>query len=89
MPSGLPSFPLLSFPYCHGEIHISDRIAPRDARATCTRGGSGLMNGEVGRGVYMCASVLMTRATRNHRSEAGRPLPSLSLDGRDRGDAAR
>ena len=49
MPSGLPSFPLLSFPYCHGEIHISDRIAPRDARATCTRGGSGLMNGEVGR----------------------------------------
>ena len=30
MPSGLPSFPLLSFPYCHGEIHISERIASHD-----------------------------------------------------------
>ena len=31
------------------------------------------MNGEVGRGVYMCASVLMARATRNHRSGQGGP----------------
>jgi len=41
MPSGLPSFSLLSFPYCHGEIHISERIASHDKLAPCTRGGSG------------------------------------------------
>ena len=42
-----------------------------------------------GRGVYMCTSVIMARAARSHRSEPGRPLLSLLLGGRVRGDAAR
>ena len=56
MPSGLPSFlTLLSFPYCHGEIHISERIASHDKLAPCTRGGGS--GGDVGRwkGVCTCA----------------------------------
>ena len=89
MPSGLPSFlTLLSFPYCHGEIHISERITSHDKRAPCTRGGSvEVMGWGGGRGVYRCTSVIMARAARNHRSEVGRPLLSLLLGGR--GDAAR
>jgi hypothetical protein len=46
---------LLFFPYCHGEIHISERIASHDKLAPCTRGGGS--GGDVGRwkGVCTCA----------------------------------
>jgi len=60
MPSGLSSFPLLFFPYCPGEILISERIASHDKLAPCTRGeGVEVMWGG-GRG---CAHV--------HRSDHG------------------
>ena len=52
-------------------------------------GGVEVMGWGGGRGVYMCTSVIMARAARSHRSEAGRPLLSLLLGGRGRGDAAR
>ena len=39
--------------------------------------------------MYMCTSVIMARAARSHQSEPGRPLLSLLLGGRVRGDAAR
>ncbi len=52
-------------------------------------GGVEVMGWGGGRGVYMCTSVIMARAARSHQSEPGRPLLSLLLGGRGRGDAAR